>query len=163
MTGWDDQIGLCRSIHQRSSNCATREHTNCSNTSHHLSLNSTHHLLDSKGFQAFTVSVKQMTLSQVLMPWGILHDTDITEEHAGSIFQITEIKECHTKSNNWAVLCNCNLYGGVYSNAQLFFCFKMLALYIIEMFIKVIHFKFTKHLQESTQIYYHPILLFLSF
>lgn len=103
-----------------------------------------------------------MTLSQVLKPWGILCDTDITEEHAGSIFRIIEIKECHTKPNNWVVLRNCNLYGGVYSNAQLFFCFKMLALYITEMFIKVIHFKFTKHLKESTQIYYHLILLFLS-
>lgn len=162
MTGWDDQIGLCRSICQRSSNYATAEHTNYSNTSHHLSLNSTWHLLDIKDFQAFTVSVNQMTLSQVLKPWGILSDTDITEEHAGSIFRIIEIKECHTKPNNWVVLCNCNLYGGVYSNAQLFFCFKMLALYITEMFIKVIHFKFTKHLKQSTQFYYHLILLFLS-
>jgi hypothetical protein len=41
-----------------------------------------------------------MTLSQVLMPWGILHDTDITKEYAGHIFWIMEIKECHTKSNN---------------------------------------------------------------
>jgi hypothetical protein len=108
MTGWDDLIGLSRSIHQESSNYATGEHTNHSNTSHHLSLNSTRHLLDIKGFQAFTVSVNQMTLSQVLMPWDILHDTDITEEHASSIFRIKEIKECHTKSNNWVVLCNCN-------------------------------------------------------
>ena len=155
-------MDLCRSVHQWISNYATGEHTNHSKTSHHLSLNSTWHLLDIKGFQDFTVSVNQMTLSQVLMPWGIFHDTDITEEHAGSIFRIMEVKECHIKSNNWVVLCNCNLYGGVYSNEQLFFCFKTLAFYIIEMFIKVIHFKFTEHLKESTQIYYNLILLFLS-
>jgi hypothetical protein len=41
------------------------------------------------------VGVNQMTLAQVLMPWGILHDTDITKEHAGPILWIMEIKEYH--------------------------------------------------------------------